>query len=76
LKDTFRELSQQVWDVYHAADALTFRLQTEILRAWAEQHTSGYVLEAVQKLCAKTEYFVQAYNYPLAHRTSNCWITT
>jgi hypothetical protein len=71
LKETFRQLSQQVWNVYHAADAAAFRLQAEALRVWAEQHTTGYVLEAVHKLCAKTERFVLAYQYPLAHRTSN-----
>ena len=71
LKETFRQLSQQVWNVYHAADAAAFRLQAEALRLWAEQHTTGYVLEAVLKLCAKTERFALAYNYPLAHRTSN-----
>jgi hypothetical protein len=71
LKETFSQLSQQVWNVYHAADAAAFRLQAEALRLWAEQHTTGYVLEAVHKLCAKTERFVLAYNHPLAHRTSN-----
>ena len=71
LKDTFSQLSQQVWNVYHAVDAAAFRSQAEALRLWAEQHTTGYVLEAVLKLCAKTERFVLAYNYPLAHRTSN-----
>jgi hypothetical protein len=71
LKETFRQLSQQVWNVYHAADAAAFRLQAEALRVWAEQHTTGYVLEAVQKLCAKTERFALAYQHPLAHRTSN-----
>jgi hypothetical protein len=71
LKETFRQLSQQVWNVYHAADAAAFRLQAKALRVWAEQHTTGYVLEAVHKLCAKTERFVLAYDHPLAHRTSN-----
>lgn len=71
LKETFRQLSQQVWNVYHAADAAAFRLQAEALRLWAEQNTTGYVLEAVLKLCAKTERFALAYDYPLAHRTSN-----
>ena len=71
LKEIFRQLSTQVWNVYHAADAETFRSRAEALRIWAEEHTTGYALEAVLKLCAKTERFVLAYNYPLAHRTSN-----
>jgi hypothetical protein len=71
LKETFSQLSQQVWNVYHAADAAAFRSQAEALCLWAQQHTTGYALEAVLKLCAKTERFVLAYDYPLAHRTSN-----
>ena len=71
LKEIFRQLSQKVWKVYHAVDAASFRLQAKELLAWAENNTTGYVLEAVRKLCAKVERFVLAYDYPLAHRTSN-----
>ena len=58
-------LSQQVWDVYRAADVSAFRLKATGLQLWAEQHTTGYVLEAVRKLCAKTERFALAYDHPL-----------
>jgi len=71
LKDAFRQLSQKVWEVYHAIDAASFRLQALELLTWAENNTTGYVLEAVQKLCAKVDRFVLAYDHPLAHRTSN-----
>jgi hypothetical protein len=71
LKDNFHLLSQKVWDVYHALDAATFRLQAAELLTWAENNTSGYVLEAVRKLYAKVERFALAYDHPLAHRTSN-----
>lgn len=71
LKELFRQLSQQVWDVYRATDATAFRVKAEELRLWAEKNTTSYVLEAVRKLCAKTERFALAYDYPLAHRTSN-----
>jgi len=71
LKAIFSQLSQQVWEVYHAADAVSFRLKAEALLLWAEKNTTGYVLEAVHKLCAKVERFVLAYEHPLAHRTSN-----
>lgn len=71
LKDAFRQLSQKVWEVYHAIDAASFRLQAKELLVWAENTTTGYVLEAVQKLCAKVDRFVLAYDHPLAHRTSN-----
>lgn len=71
LKELFRQLSQQVWDVYRATDVAAFRLKAEELRLWAEKNTTSYVLEAVRKLCAKTERFALAYDHPLAHRTSN-----
>jgi len=71
LKEVFNQISQRVWDIYRAADAAAFRLQTEELRLWAEKNTVGYVLEAVLKLCTKVDRFVLAYDHPLAHRTSN-----
>jgi hypothetical protein len=71
LKEVFNQLSQRIWDVYRAADAASFRLQAGELRLWAEKNTTGYVLEAVLKLCAKADRFVLAYAHPLAHRTSN-----
>ncbi|MFZ6028628.1 MAG: hypothetical protein ACOYYS_13000 [Chloroflexota bacterium] len=71
LKDTFRQLSQRVWEVYHAVDAPAFRLQATELLTWAETNTTGYVLDAVRKLCSKVDRFILAYDHPLAHRTSN-----
>jgi hypothetical protein len=71
LKETFRHLSQKVWEVYHAIDAAAFRSQAAELLTWAESNTTGYVLEAVRKLYSKVDRFVLAYEHPLAHRTSN-----
>jgi len=71
LKEIFTQLSQQVWEVYRATDAASFRAKAEALRLWAEKNTTGYGLEAVRKLCAKTDRCVVAYEHPLAHRTRN-----
>jgi hypothetical protein len=71
LKPLLQQVADQVWQVYHAPDAPTFRQQAEALRQWAQQNTTGYLQEAMLKLCAKTEYFALAYAYPQAHRTSN-----
>jgi len=71
LKETFHLLSEKVWDVYHAIDADAFRSQAAKLLTWAEGNTTGYVLDAVRKLCAKVDRFTLAYDHPLAHRTSN-----
>ena len=71
MKDSFHLLSQKVWEVYHAVDAAAFRLQATELLTWAETNTTGYVLDAVRKLCSKVDRFILAYDHPLAHRTSN-----
>ncbi len=71
LKDIFPQLSQKVWEVYHAGDAAAFRLQASELLAWAENRMTGSVLDAVRKLASKVDRFVLAYEHPLAHRTSN-----
>lgn len=71
LKEVYHQLAQRVWDVYRASDAASFRLQAQLLLLWAEKNTTGYVLEAALKLCAKVDRFVLAYDHPLAHRTSN-----
>lgn len=70
-KEVFHQLSQKVWDIYHAIDAIAFRSQTADLLTWAESNTTGHVLEAVRKLCSKVDRFILTYDYPLAHRTSN-----
>lgn len=71
LKEAFHQLSQKVWDAYHALDANAFRSQAAELLTWAESNTASYVLEAVRKLYSKIDRFALAYAYPLAHRTSN-----
>lgn len=70
-KTLLTQVAEQVWHVYHAPDAATFRQRVEELRQWAQQNTSGYVQEAMLKLCAKSERFAVAYDHPQAHRTSN-----
>jgi hypothetical protein len=71
LKETFQQIPQKVWEVYHSVDEASFRSQAQTLLSWAESNTTGPVLEAVRKLCAKVDRFVLAYKYPAAHRTSN-----
>lgn len=71
LNGVFTELEQHVWDLYHAADARSFRQQAYQLQTWARHTLTGTALEAIEKLCAKTEAFVQTFAYPNAYRTSN-----
>ena len=70
-KTLFDQIQQQVWDIYHAADPVSFRQQAEDFQVWAAQTLTGTALEAVEKLCAKTDSFILAFDYPDAYRTSN-----
>jgi hypothetical protein len=67
----FPTIQQKVWDSYHASDANTFRQRTADLLTWSQQSLTGPALEAVHKLCAKTDSFVLAFEHPYAFRTSN-----
>ena len=70
-KSLFDQLQQQVWDIYHAADPAAFRQQVASFQTWAAHHLTGTALEAVEKLCAKSETFIVAFDQPDAYRTSN-----
>jgi hypothetical protein len=71
LKDTFYELSRQVWNAYHATSKRSFAQRLHHLASWASKNVSGIVLEAVQDLCAKKPLWLKAYDHPNSHRTSN-----
>ena len=71
LKTLFPQIKDYVWNIYHAPDAADFRQQMAKFQAWAQQAVSGTALQAIEKLGAKTERFVLAFNYPQAYRTSN-----
>lgn len=71
LKETFFELSTCVWEVYHAPDKATMSQRLERLASWAIGKLSGVVLHEVQDLCHKEESWLQAFDHPQGHRTSN-----
>jgi hypothetical protein len=72
LKEHFDDLKTKVWQTYQAADPELFMKKVEDLKTWAQATLpAGKGLEAVLKLCAKAPQFALAYQYPLAHRTSN-----
>jgi hypothetical protein len=71
LGDGFAEISQRVWDVYHAPDRRTFTQRILALRSWAAKRLSGIVLEHVVDLCDKRDRWTVAYQHPGSHRTSN-----
>jgi hypothetical protein len=70
-KAIYSEIVQQVWDIYHAADPTAFQQRLANFQSWAQQSITGTALVAIEKLCAKADLFVLAYQYPGAYRTSN-----
>jgi len=71
LKQTFDDLKQQVWDIYHADTIPDFLVRIVELQLWAHEHLTGPALQAVLKLCSRADRFVLAFLHPSAHRTSN-----
>jgi hypothetical protein len=71
LKERFHELSQRVWNAYHAPDRRTFSQRIASLRTWSRKHLEGIVLEKVSDLCDKRDQWKIAYDHPSGHRTSN-----
>lgn len=71
LKTIFPQIKDHVWSIYHAADATDFRQRMTRFQVWAQQLVTGSALEAIEKLVAKTDRFVLAFDYPQAYRTSN-----
>lgn len=74
LGDTFANIKQQVWDIYHASDRADFQAKIMDLQSWTKANTenlTGPLVEAIDKLCAKADSFVLTFEYPDAYRTSN-----
>lgn len=71
LQTIFPQIKDHVWSIYHAADPADFRQRMTRFQAWAQQMVTGTALEAIEKLVAKTDRFVLAFDYPHAYRTSN-----
>jgi len=65
------DIQQQVWDIYQAADVQDFHRQMADFLTWAQDTVSGTALQAIEKLCAKADKFVLAFDFPQAYRTSN-----
>jgi len=70
-KTVYADIQQQVWEIYRANNPQEFLRQMADFRQWAADHLSGPALEAVEKLCAKTDLFLLAFDFPNAYRTSN-----
>jgi hypothetical protein len=67
----YADIQQKVWDIYRAPDRQDFLRQMADFELWAPNHLAGAALEAVRKLCRKTDSFALAFDHPNAFRTSN-----
>jgi hypothetical protein len=72
-KELYPEIAQQVWEAYKAIDTASFLARIASLEDWAEEKLqgTGSALRSVQKLCAKADLFVLAFEPPTAYRTRN-----
>jgi hypothetical protein len=72
LSESFRELSERVWESYRAPSRRGFAQRLRRLREWARgRGMSAWLLEQVEKLCGRSKEYAQAYSQPGGHRTSN-----
>jgi hypothetical protein len=71
LTSLFPEIKRQVWHIYRAAEPSTFRERMRTFQTWAHQTLTGTPLDAIDKLAARTDVFLLAFDFPEAYRTSN-----
>ncbi len=72
LSETLRELSQRVWEAYHAPSRRSFAQRLRRLREWARrQAMSAWLQEQVEKLCGRSKEYARADSHPHGRRTSN-----
>ncbi len=71
LKTLYPAIERCVWDIYHASTPADFRQQIADFLAWSRKSVNGTALEAIEKLCAKQDAFLLAFDFPNAYRTSN-----
>lgn len=73
LKEQFKDICTQVWDVYRKETKQEFMEAIATLETWASTNLAGFerVLLKINDLCAKSARFATAYDFPDAYRTSN-----
>lgn len=72
--NTFEQIKQHVWDIYHAVDRVDFNERIDHLKQWGIAHSASLTtpaLEAIDKLCQRADQYSVAYDHPTAYRTSN-----
>jgi len=70
----YDQIKHQVWAIYQATNRDLFKAEVSNLKAWVMIHRdqlTTYALEALDKLCQRTDQFCLAFDHPDAYRTSN-----
>lgn len=63
----YPEIKQQVWDIYAASDPDQFKQRLIAFKRWSQDKVTGATLEAITKLCTKTNSFLLAFDHPAAY---------
>lgn len=72
LSEVYYEVSERIWEAYHAPSKASFAQRLRRLFDWASSELpESPMKEHVLDLCQKRSLFSQAYDHHNAHRTSN-----
>lgn len=72
LSEAYYQVSERIWNAYHAPSKASFAQRLRRLRAWASAQLPESPMKAhVVDLCEKRSRFSRAYDHDTAHRTSN-----
>lgn len=73
LGDLYEQIKHQVWTIYRATDRVMFKEEVSHLQKWVMTHRdqlSISAIEAIDKLCRRTDQFCLTFEHPNAYRTS------
>lgn len=72
LNDSFREISEKVWDCYKAETKRSFSQRIRRMKQWAIDNVPESIMkEKLLDLCKKSKNWSKYYDFPDAYRTSN-----
>jgi len=72
MQDSFNTAADKIWDCYRAASKVQLAQQIRRLREWAIKEVSACPMrDNILKLCKKKKRWMEHFQIPHAHRTSN-----
>lgn len=70
-EDIYRNIVEQAWNAYKAKNKRSFSQRIRRLNEYAQSLRASKLKTALKKLCSKKDWFIPAYDFGNAHRTSN-----